>query len=135
MANALYPTFKEYLLDHSNNTDLNSNNVKVVLVDLADYTYSSAHNFLDDVAAGARVATSGNLASKTIASGVFDSADPTFTAATGDVSEALILYVDSGAAATSPLVAFYDTGVTGLPVTPNGGDINVAVNASGWFSL
>ena len=37
--------------------------------------------------------------------------------------------------ATSPLVAYIDTGVTGLPVTPNGGDIAVAWNASGIFAL
>lgn len=133
MANALYPSFKAALLAGS--VDLSSVNVKVVLVDLADYTYSSAHDFLDDVAAGGRVATSGNLASKTLTGGVFDSADPVFTGATGDQAEALILYVDTGTAATSRLIAFYDTGVTGLPVTPNSGDINVTVNASGWFSL
>jgi hypothetical protein len=33
------------------------------------------------------------------------------------------------------MAAFYDTGLTGMPVTPNGGNINVTVNASGWFAL
>lgn len=135
MANALYPKWKESLLDFVANNDINSGNVKAVLVDLADYTYSSSHQYLSDVAVGGRVATSGNLASKTITNGVFDSADPVFTSASGDPSEAVILYIDTGSAATSPLVAFYDTGVTGLPVTPNGGDINVSVNGSGWFAL
>ncbi len=81
------------------------------------------------------MATSANLASKTFTGGVFDSADPSFTAVTGDVSEALILYIDTGTPSTSRLIAFYDAGVTGLPVTPNGGDINITVNASGWFAL
>jgi hypothetical protein len=135
MANAIYPKYKEGLLTSAANTDIEAGNVKAILVDLADYTYSSAHDFRDDVASGAIVATSGNLASKTITNGVFDSADFTFTAVTGDVSEAIIIYIDTGTASTSPLVAFYDTGVTGLPVTPNGGDINVTVNASGWFAL
>ncbi len=135
MANALYPKFKEALLKGDIAGGLDAVNIKAVLVDLADYTYSAAHDFLDDVAAGARVATSGNLANKTFVDGVFDSDNPAFTAATGDVSEAIILYVDSGTAATSNLIAFYDTGVTGLPVTPNGGDITVTVNASGWLSL
>jgi type IV secretory pathway VirB2 component (pilin) len=70
------------------------------------------------------VATSGNLASKTSTNGVADAADITFTAVTGDVSEALVIYKDTGVAATSPLLAFIDT-ATGLPVTPNGGNINV----------
>jgi hypothetical protein len=133
MANALYPKFKEQALQGGVN--LSSGNIKAVLVDLADYTYSAAHEFLSDVAAGGRVATSGNLASKTFTNGVFDSADPSFTAVTGDVSEALILYIDTGTPSTSRLIGFYDTGVSGLPVTPNGGDINITVNASGWFAL
>ena len=38
--------------------------------------------------------------------------------------EAIIIYVDSGTEATSPLIAYIDT-ATGLPITPNGGDIIV----------
>jgi hypothetical protein len=132
MASSLYTPFKKLLLD--GDIDLLVDNIKVVLVDAADYTFSAAHDFLDDVAAGARVATSGNLASKTTTGGAFDAADVTFTAVTGDVSEALIVYKDTGAAATSPLIAYIDT-ATGLPVTPNGGDIVVTWHASGIFSL
>lgn len=135
MANLIYPKYKEKLISGGSNVNLSTGNIKAVLVDGADYTYSAAHEFLSDITAGGRVATSGNLASKTVASGVFDSADPAFTAATGDVSEIVVLYVDTGSAATSSLVAYYDTGITGIPVTPNGGDINVTVNASGWFAL
>lgn len=135
MANAIYPKYKEALIDGASNVALDTGNIKAILVDLADYTYSSSHQFLSDVAGAGIVSTSGNLASKTITNGVFDSADPTFSAVSGDPSEAVILYYDTGSSATSRLIAFYDTGVTGLPVTPNGGDINVAVNASGWFAL
>ncbi len=45
------------------------------------------------------------------------------------------MYKDTGVAGTSALIAWYDTGITGLPVTPNGGDITYTVHASGWFSL
>lgn len=134
MANAIYPEWKESLLDFVANNDINSGNVKAYLVDGADYTYSAAHQFLSSASAGI-VATSGNLASKTIANGTFDCADFSFTAVTGDPCEILIIAIDTGSAATSPLVAYYDTGVTGFPVTPNGGDINVTVNASGLFTL
>lgn len=133
MANALYPAFKEACLN--GDVDLAVSNVKAVLIDTADYTYSSAHNFLDDVAGASRVDTSANLGSKTTTGGVFDSADPVFAAASGDVSEAIILYVDTGVEATSLLIAYYDTGITGMPVTPNSGDINVTVHGSGWFAL
>ena len=133
MANAIYPKFKEQALQAGVN--LSSGDIKAVLVDLADYTYSTAHEFLSDVALAGRVATSPNLASKTFTNGLFDAADVSFTAVTGDQSEALILYIDTGTAGTSRLIAFFDTGVTGLPVTPNGGDINVTWNASGIFQL
>jgi hypothetical protein len=128
MANAIYPTFKTALLNKE--CDLNTDTIVAYLVDLADYTYSAAHEVLADLPVAARVANV-NLASLTITSGVFDSADPTFTSVTGDVSEAIILYDST----SDNLIAFYDTGVTGLPVTPNGGNIAVTVNASGWFSL
>jgi hypothetical protein len=133
MANAIYPKWKEAVIQGAANSSL-AGNVKAVLVDLADYTYSAAHEFLTDVPAGARVATSANLASKTYTDGRFDTADFTFTAATGDPGEALIIYIDTGVAGTSRLVVFRDTGVTGLPVTPNAGDINVTVD-SGWFDI
>lgn len=134
MPNALYPKWKEAVIQGSANSSL-AGNVKAVLVDLADYTYSAAHEFLSDIILAGRVATSPNLTTKTFTNGLFDAADAVFTAVTGDQSEALVIYVDSGSAATSRLVAFFDTGVTGLPVTPNGGDINITFNASGIFQL
>lgn len=122
MASAIYPKTKEQMLQGGIN--LASANVKAVLVDAADYAYSAAHEFLSDVPVAARVATSGNLASKTFTDGVFDAADAVFASATGDQSEAVVLYIDTGTAATSRLIAYIDTG-TGLPVTPNGADINL----------
>ena len=124
---AVYSKYKEKCLS-SAAPDLTTTNIKLVLVDAADYTIDlTNHDFLDDIVIGGRVATSGNLGTKTITNGVFDAADltPAFAAATGDPSEYVVLYQDSGAAATSVLIAVWDAG-TGLPVTPNGGDINVA---------
>lgn len=135
MANAIYPKYKEALISGSSDISLSTGNVKVALIDTADYTYSATHDFLNDVAGAAIVGTSANLGTKTVTNGVFDSADPTFTAVTGDVSEALIMYIDTGVSSTSRLVAYIDTGISNFPVTPNGGDINIVVNASGWFSL
>lgn len=124
MANALYDLGREGFL--AGDIDWDDDNIKVALIDTADYTVDLAtHNDLADVAGAAIVATSGNLASKTTTAGVADAADITFTAVTGDVSEALIIYQDTGVAATSRLIAYIDT-ATGLPVTPNGGDITVA---------
>lgn len=80
---------------------------------------------LDDIPSGARVATSGNLASKTVTNGVADAADVTWSAVSGDPSELVVIYKDTGVESTSRLIAYIDT-ATGLPVTPNGGDITVA---------
>lgn len=135
MANAIYPAFRQALLDASSNVDLNDGDVRVILVDTNDYTYSSSHDFLDDVAAGARVAVSGALTNTTVTNGTFDADDVTFSSVTGDQSEALIIYVHTGVEGTSRLVAYIDTGVTGLPVTPNGGNISLAWNASGIFTI
>jgi hypothetical protein len=134
MANALFPKWKEQLLQFTANNNLSAGTVKVALVDTGVYTYNSADQFYTSVSS-AVVGTPQTIGSKTFTNGVFDGADATFTAVTGASIEALVLYVDTGTAATSPLVAYIDTSVTGLPVTPNGGDISITWNASGIFAL
>ena len=123
MANAVYPIGKEKFLQ----ADINMTNddVKVVLVDLEEYTYSAADDALADISASARVAVSNALGSKTTTTGIFDSADITLSAVTGDPFEALVLYVSASTEATSYLVAFIDTNVSGLPLTPNGGNVTI----------
>jgi len=110
--------------------------LKVSLIDAADVTVNTAtHDFYDDISAGV-VATATLASVTTSADGVLDSADPTFSSVTGDTCESLILWNDTGgAASTDHLVAYYDTFTSGMPVTPNSGDIEVTVNASGWFAL
>jgi len=139
MANTLYDPFKQGLLDGGVALAFQSggNVIKISLIDGADYTFSAAHDEYSggarDVPAAAIVAESAQLGSPTIVSGVFDTADWTWSAVTGDPAEDMILWDDT---ITNDLpVAFYDTGMTGMPVTPNGGDITGTVNVSGWFAL
>lgn len=123
MANALYDKGRQGFLDGS--IDWDTDDIRIILIDAADYTVNlSTHDNLDDVAAGARVAVSGALASKTVTDGVADAADVTLSAVTGDPSEAIIIYKHTGTESTSRLIAYIDT-ATGLPVTPSGGDIIV----------
>lgn len=125
MANALYDLGRESFL--KGEISWSADNIKVVLIDAADYTVNLATDqFLSDIPVAARVATSANLASKTTTAGVADAADVTFTAVadTEDVSEAVVAYQDSGVEGTSRLIAYIDD-ATGLPVTPNGGDISI----------
>jgi len=121
MANAIYPKAKESLL--AGDLDLADDTIKVVLVDTGTYTYNTAHDFYNDLSGilGSGVA----LASKTIALGVFDAADTTFTTpSAGTTIEALVIYKDTGSVSSSNLIAYIDSG-TGLPFTTNGADIDI----------
>lgn len=127
MANALYDKARQAFLEGGSPAVLNwlTDNVKVVLVDTGQYTVDLAnHQYLSSVPVGARISTSGNLTGKTSTGGVADAADITFSAVSGASIEAIVIYRDTGVEATSPLIAYIDT-ATGLPVTPNGGDITV----------
>lgn len=123
MADGLYDKGREGFL--AGDIDWDGDNIKVVLIDEADDTINLATDEdLADRAAGSRVATSGNLASKTVAAGVADAADVTFSAVTGDQAESFDIYQDTGVEGTSRLIANIDS-ATNLPVTPNGGDITI----------
>ena len=123
MANTLYDAARQRFLEAQLNwlTDT----IKVILVDTGAYTPQTAvHQYLADIPVSSRIAGPVTLTSKTTTGGAADAADCTFTAVTGPSIEAIVIYMDTGTEATSPLIAFIDT-ATGLPITPNGGDIIV----------
>ena len=133
MANALFDKARESFLGQSPTLDFDTDTIKVSLIDTGAYTVNLAtHQYMNTntVPAGARVGSPVTLTSKTVTGGVADAADITFTAVTGPSVEALILWKDGGGGGTSAsgttdlLLAYIDT-ATGLPVTPNGGDITV----------
>lgn len=121
MANALYDNGRQAFADGA--IDLASDTIKVALVS-ASYTPNlSSDQYLSTIS-GDVVGTAVQLTSPTTTAGVFDAADVTFSSVTGSAAKYLVIYKDTGTASTSPLIACIDT-ATGLPVTPNGGDINV----------
>lgn len=121
MANALYDLGREKFL--TGDIAWDTDDIKVALVDTGTYTVNLAtHEFHSDLSG--IVATSGNLASKTTTAGVADAADVTLSSVSGNQSEALVIFKDTGVSGTSPLIAYIDT-ATGLPVTPNGADITI----------
>jgi hypothetical protein len=108
-----------------------SDTIKTALVNTSSYTVNTAsHQFLADVTAGAFVAPSSGvqagttLTSKGATAGAASAANVTFSSVSGSTVGAIIIFKDTGSAATSPLIAYIDT-ATGLPITPNGGDIIV----------
>lgn len=139
MANSFYDPFGENQLGATPIDFREAGTVEFQwwLVDLADYTFSAAHEFVSSIPVAARVAESAQLASKTIVAGTFDAADDpdAFPSVTGDEAEALILAVDSGTPASDRTILFLDTGVSNLPIVPNGGDIGITHNAAGIFSI
>lgn len=141
MANGLYKLYKQVVLGAGLN--LSSGVVKATLIDAGNYTVNlTTDQYMnkDTIPLVARVGSNVTLASKTVALGVFNAANITFTAVSGASVEAIVIWVDGGGSGTSQsgttdsLVVYIDTG-TNLPVTPNGGDIVVAWNASGIFSF
>lgn len=138
MANAIYPLYKQSLLAGDANADLDNNTstdgVYAALVDTGTYTYSSAHQFYSSLSGV--VGTDQRITTPTVVNGLFDGDNVTYSAVSGNSVEAIVLYrKNSGANTTWRLVAYIDTGVTGLPVTPNGGDITITWNASGIVQL
>lgn len=123
MANALFDFGRGEFLD--GNLDWSGTLIKAVLVDHGvDTPVPATDEDLADITAGARIDTSGAFGSKTSVAGVADAADLTYTAVSGNSVESIVIYFDSTVESTSTLIAFIDT-ATGLPVTPNGGDITI----------
>lgn len=133
MANAQYPKSKNAIWTAGVN--FSSDTIKAMLVDTGAYTYSAAHDNLDDIPSGARLGTPLTLSSKTvgtIADGVLDAADGSLgTPSTS--AEALVIYKDTGTESTSTLLFYLDTGVGGLPASA-GGACSVVWNAGGIFA-
>ncbi len=123
MANTLFDKGRQRFLEAQINWL--SDTLKVLLVDTGNYSPNfTSHEFFADVAVSARVTTPVTLVGKATDGGAADASDVTFPSVSGPTIEAIIIYKDTGTEATSPLIAYIDT-ATGLPITPNGGDIIV----------
>lgn len=135
MANALYDKGRQKFLE--GDIAWLTASIRAMLADFADYTANLAtDDFFDDVTTAGRIGNAGGtdradaalLGTKTSTDGVADAADSVLTLVTGDQAEGLFIFKDTGADGTSPLIALIDT-ATGLPITPNGGDITIAWDA------
>ena len=67
------------------------------------------------------------------ANGIFGAANTSFTSvAAGPACGTLVVFIDTGTPSTSPLIAYIDSSiVSGLPITPNGGNINISISSTG----
>lgn len=137
MANAVYPTGKSAIL--KGDVDFLVDSIRVALVSTSsdptdNYTYSAAHDFLDDIPAGAIVAAGVAIGTPAVdTTGGFSGDDVVFSAVAspgdGQTGQALVIYKHTGTGSTSQLIGYIDT-ATGLPVTPNGDDITITWSAN-----
>lgn len=129
MANALFNPGREGFL--AGEIDWNNAVIGVYLV--RGYTFDATDKFVSDLTGATLVAGPVTLSSPAVTDGVADAADVTFPAvAAGAACDMLIIAQRSAvtggadvADSAKRLIACIDT-ATGLPVTPNGGDISVA---------
>jgi hypothetical protein len=108
--------------------DLNTDNIDMSLLDQTDSgTIDATDVDYDDIDTPTVVAT-GDI-TVTVSGATASSTGLTFTSVTGDAADYLTAWKNSGTPSTSPLIITWDSATTGLPVTPNGG--NIAVTFSG----
>lgn len=123
MSNSLYGKGRQKFLDAD--IDWSVDTIKAVLVDTASYTVSIDVDEFYSTISAAVVGTPVTLSSKTSTLGVADAADISFTGLSSAPSiEAIVIYKDTGTAATSPLIAYIDT-ATGLPVASGATQVDV----------
>ena len=104
--------------------DFDGDNIDASLLDETDSgTITASFVDYDEVDTPTVVATADVTVSSITGGIVTLSGAVTFSTVTGDAADFLSVWKNSGTASTSPLAITWDSASTGLPVTPNGGDI------------
>ena len=133
MANSMYGLGREAFL-------VGSIDALTDTLALAMFTTAYTPNLTTDQFYSTPVASSGLVGSKvsltsvTGALGTLSAGNVTFTSVSGSTASYLVLFKDTGTNSTSPLIGLIDT-ASGLPVTPNGGNITVAWSGGQVFTL
>lgn len=115
----------------SGQTNWGTDTFGVVLLDLLQYTAVPATDVsLANVLPGARVATTPLVNPVALADGTASADNTVFTAVVGAEVGAVLIYRDNLTAEEDDnvLIAYIDSAISGLPVTPNGGDITILWN-------
>lgn len=131
----LYTDFVNGLFDPTANAlggvDILSDTLKFAAIDILTYVADQdADVSLADIPGGGIVATA-TPTGVTVVTRSFTFDPVTFVAVTGAAIAGVVLYKDTGTPATSPLIAYLDDASAGLPVTPDGGDIQFNPGAGG----
>lgn len=148
MANFLTDAYRNSVVgkttDYSARVDADTDTLKAIFLDEGTDALTTSDVFMSAISGGlnptfANAVTLTSPTAGVVAAGVFDAADTTFTGGsvlTGSTTvEAIIVFKFVTVAGDSPALASWNTGVTGLPLTPNGGDVTIAWNASGMWKF
>lgn len=113
-----------------------TDDIKAVFV-TSSYTPNFAtHEFLSDVPAPTRVATSDALSGKTATGGWAGGDQLVWQDFTGVTCVAFVVLKWTGLISTSPLLAYIDTGITNLPLDPPGSKVTLIIDPdTGLFRL
>jgi len=107
------------------------------LVDINAYVYADSHEFYSSVTGV--MCPQQLITNPTVNGRVFDGDDVVFTNVTTalgpSIGAVVIARQNSGGAGTWRLVMYEDTGITGIPLIPSGGNILVTWNTQGIFGL
>jgi hypothetical protein len=140
MANVLYPLWKQALMrefDHDKSLDQedDNNSPYLSLVTILDgYEYSAGHQFYTSITNV--VGTPVKLTGPVVAGTIFSADTAVYEDIVGTIIGAIVIHrKNPGINSTWRLVLYEDTGVIGLPLTANGGNIIVKWNSLGIFSL
>jgi hypothetical protein len=140
VANKVYPLWKKAVMAEADVNDTldqagaNACYVALVTIGSGGYVYSDNHQFYPDVTN--IQATPQPLLNPVLTANVFKADGVLYTAVTGTTIGALVIYRSNTGANTSwRLVLYEDTGITGFPMVPNGGNVLVSWNTQGIFAL
>lgn len=122
MANALFDSARQLFLEGALNWKTDP--IYVALIDTNKIQVNLAAHTQYSTYQAAVVGSPVQLTNKKTDGGAADADDVTFQSVSGDSVEALLLYKQGVPETNGNLIAWIDT-ATGLPITPNGGDIIV----------
>lgn len=115
--------------------DAATDTLKASLISSASYTPNyTTDRYYSAISGGAIIAAGVTLTSVTTSGGSLSAANVIWSSVTGTAAAYICIYKSTGTDSTSPLIGLIDT-ATGLPVTPNGGDITAAWSGGVVFTL
>jgi hypothetical protein len=145
MANKLYPEGAEFISKAAIN--FSTADLRIALL-TSGYTYSAAHNFLDDCSGGyigafnatppAASGFSPQLTSVVVSNGNVTAGNVTIAAvASGSTVTQWVLYENNASDTAAKLIMHQDVdgSAASFSIPTNGGDITITVHGSGLFTI